>query len=318
MGSRAVARAKRQARRKKVAVAQRKSELESAIESTTCAASHAAAPPGTSATSPGNENAMPEVFSLPKLPAQAADLSPQQQVAVAALVLGGNVTHTAHEIGVDRRTIQRWMKNDPTFHEVLGSMRQELIVCTRQNLLAIAESSIEMVNKLFSERPSASVALSFLRAFGVLGPQTKQALYNPPHVHAEMLAELDGVELAERLESATSAGEAQPISLQSISAEEVPPLSPPQEAALNSLAQGASIADSAARAQVDEAEVRHWLHSHAEFCLQLGELQFQRLLVLRGQLFRLMSRAGEIIRQAIQGGNARVALSVFRGLGMLG
>jgi hypothetical protein len=127
---------------------------------------------------------------------------------------------------------------------------------------------------------------------------------------------------ANRAESATSAAAAEkttapPAATRFKPAGAVPPLSPPQQTVLERLSLGESIAESAATAKVSEAEVRHWLHCDEEFCLQLGELQFERVDTLRGKLFKLLHKALEILHTAILSRNGRIALALLRGLGML-
>lgn len=101
-----------------------------------------------------------------------------KQVAAAALVLGQNVRKTAQTLGVDRRTIQRWRKNDPDFRDAMNDTRREVAITARQMLLAVSEAATTLVETKLEAERSPAVAVTFMRGLGVLGPNAIEP--NPP------------------------------------------------------------------------------------------------------------------------------------------
>src|SRR5262245_44514608 len=69
-----------------------------------------------------NEQAMPDTLQRNPTP----PLTPPQETALAALLLGKTVTAAAQTAGVDRTTIYRWLKEDFDFLAALNRGRQEL------------------------------------------------------------------------------------------------------------------------------------------------------------------------------------------------
>jgi transposase-like protein len=246
-------------------------------------------------------------------------------VAAAALILGQNVRKTAEEMGVDRRTIQRWRKLDPEFQAALHEAKQAAVLTSRQSLLALAESAVEMVETKLGTEQNPRVALALLRGLGVLAPPVSTVSAE----QAEPATEKFGVQSATS-DSPTAPAEAglDPGSLELEATDrleaaifeevvEREDLNPAQQTALDALFQGKSLAEVAALAETPEEQIRGWLADDRRFATVLSGLQFDRICKLRYRLIALAQQAVEIVRKAVESGDTRLALSLLRGLGLM-
>jgi hypothetical protein len=289
--------------------------------SPSCAASKAATPCG-----PGCE-----------------ETSAIKQVAAAALILGQNVTKTAQALGVDRRTLQRWGKFDPDFHEAMKETKLEVVITSRQSLLALAEAAVEKVESKLSVDQSPRVALALLRGMGALGsqPLVPQVLddENKDEKRAQIATLVTAVpattnhENEKRAQSATldksaasksatketdslagSATGAVPIEEPIYEWSDLPP---EQKVAISGLFAGQPLAEVAKLASTTEETIRNWLCRDDRFFTLLSSLQFDRLLRLKHRLLNLLDNAIGIVRHAIENNNSSIALALLRGLGVL-
>jgi hypothetical protein len=245
-------------------------------------------------------------------------------VAAAALILGQNVTKTAEALGVDRRTLQRWGKFDPEFKLAMQETKLEVVITSRQSLLALAESAVEKVETKLSAEQSPRVALALLRGMGILGAQ---ALV-PPSFTAERENEkrAQSATLQKKISSKSATKETDDLAgsardAAEPEAEEIyqwSDLQPEQIIVMQHLYEGKPLAEVAALASTTEETVRNWLCRDNCFFTLLSGLQFERILRLKHRLLRLTTAAMDIVRQAIHGGDARVVMALLRGLGLLG
>jgi hypothetical protein len=277
------------------------------------------------------------------LPAAGCGESPGEcsslkQVAAAALILGQNVTKTAAALGVDRRTVQRWGKSDPEFHEALSETKREVVVISRQSLLALAESAVEMVETKLTVEKNPRIALAFLRGIGVLTPEAlappDQAQMAPvppalvPAADVKPDSENENRAQSATFDSATAGDSLDQTAAQTISpaadsgAEEetvyeLADLLPAQQRAVGGLFAGKSIAAVAHLTQSSQETIRNWLCHDVGFFTVISELQFGRIVHLKHRLLKLLEFAMEIVRQGIAAGDGRLALALVRGLGLM-
>jgi len=278
----------------------------------------------------GGSATFPPAASCQAEPANCqAGFSPEgtstvKQVAAAALVFGQNVRKTAQVLGVDRRTIQRWQKLDPVFQLAMAETKQEVVITSRQSLLAVAESAVAIVEAKLGQEQSARVALALLRSAGVLG---QDALHTVPvpgqQLETEPNNNENGVQSATCDSSAESPelnedGTAQPEFVEvDLPEAALADLLPEQQLAIEALFAGKSLAEAAETAVIAEATLRTWLADDWRFHRVLSDLQFDRICQLKHRLVALMRTAIHILRQAMADGDSRVALALVRGLGLI-
>ena len=57
----------------------------------------------------------------------SSELSAKQTQAALLLARGDTITTAAEQIGVNRMTIQQWLKKDDNFNAYLNSLKRELV-----------------------------------------------------------------------------------------------------------------------------------------------------------------------------------------------
>ena len=72
-------------------------------------------------------------------------LKPAKQAAIKHLVEGASLSETARRVGVDRKTIGRWLRDDPTFEFAL---RDKLKEAWGECSLGMASHAQKAINKL--------------------------------------------------------------------------------------------------------------------------------------------------------------------------
>ena len=73
-------------------------------------------------------------------------LTPSQEAALQALLIGNTVTAAAQASGVDRTTVHRWLKSDPEFRAAYNRKRMEMRQAQESKLLAIADLAIDTLD----------------------------------------------------------------------------------------------------------------------------------------------------------------------------
>ena len=91
----------------------------------------------------------------------------KQQIALAQLLLGKNVTEAAKAAKVDRTTVHRWLKTDFEFQAAFNRGRQELQDALQARLLQLAERAIETIEEAVAEG-DVRAALAVLKGLGLL------------------------------------------------------------------------------------------------------------------------------------------------------
>jgi hypothetical protein len=252
--------------------------------------------------------------------------TPIKQVAAAALILGQNVLKTASALGVDRRTIQRWRKLDPEFQLAMVQTKQELIITSRQFILALADTAVGEVEEKLNEGEDARAALALLRNLGVISPQALdprqyepvEALETSRSGKKEKLpAKSTSTENEFRAQSATSATEKPESPAQTEDVYEMADLSDAQQVAIQAFIFGSPLAEVARSAQCPESTVRGWLCHDRRFFSVLSDFQFDRVQHMKHRIFALIDRAMQIVKKAIEAKDGRVAMLLLRGLGIM-
>ena len=95
-------------------------------------------------------------------------------------------------------------------------------------------------------------------------------------------------------------------------------LSTPQQLALTALAEGKAYVEAAARAGVSRTTLWSWLKTNANFAAAYEAWQQELRESARARLLKLVDDAATLVTQAIEAGDAKVALRILRDLGVLG
>jgi hypothetical protein len=101
-------------------------------------------------------------------------LGAAQRAALELIFAGKSVAETAREAGVNRRTIHRWIKNDPVFAAAYNEWREEIEENCAARLAAMADKAAAAIEKAL-EAGDARSALQLLKGLGVLRPREKAA-----------------------------------------------------------------------------------------------------------------------------------------------
>jgi transposase-like protein len=94
-------------------------------------------------------------------------------------------------------------------------------------------------------------------------------------------------------------------------------LPPQQQAALELLAGGKSVAETARLAGVGRATVFRWLRNHPVFRAALNQWQDQIRSSCQTRLMALTDKATDAVEKALDAGDARSALQLLKGMGVL-
>jgi len=91
-----------------------------------------------------------------------ADVTPQQEAAIRALISGMNYTDAAAAAGVDRTTLYRWRLMDTEFEEALESLRKHTQEQMCDRFRSLADASLTAVKDGLG-RSDAKLGLSVLK-----------------------------------------------------------------------------------------------------------------------------------------------------------
>ena len=94
-------------------------------------------------------------------------LTPTQELALQHLAAGSSICEAAERAGIGRRTLHRWIKEDPDFAAAYNAWRRELIDSGHARALAMTDRALAAIDKAI-EKGNASVALQLVRGIGVL------------------------------------------------------------------------------------------------------------------------------------------------------
>jgi len=122
---------------------------------------------------------------------ELGNLTSLQNAAVDILLTGSTITDAAGKVGVTRRTLHRWLTDDPHFNAELNKRRNDLSRAVDDRLRAIAVAALDTVeNAVTSGNVQASLAV--LRGIGALDRRRSLPMNDDPAalaVQAELLAQ---------------------------------------------------------------------------------------------------------------------------------
>jgi len=96
----------------------------------------------------------------------SSDLTPVQVQVLAALAVGGTISHIAEVAGIHRSTIYNWLK-DPTFAAEFDKSRHEYTETLRDQLRSLAATAIDTIRQLM-EDPETPPSVRLKAALAVL------------------------------------------------------------------------------------------------------------------------------------------------------
>lgn len=145
-----------------------------------------------------------------------SELTPSQVKAISALLQGLSVKAAANEVGVDRSTIHRWLKEDAHFRAELNLRKQAMLDEVSTRLLRLTVSAVDALEGALEDSTDGKLALEALRGMGFLsgtppaiGPIDPQSIRYQDRLDRSVA---DGnrrlLELAERWAKADSGGAA--------------------------------------------------------------------------------------------------------------
>ncbi len=96
----------------------------------------------------------------------ARELTPQQEVVLAALLTGKTVTTAAGEAGIARQTVHRWLASDADFIAAHNRGRRELANAHAVRLLALCGGALDVLEGAI-QGGDVKAALAVLKGAGV-------------------------------------------------------------------------------------------------------------------------------------------------------
>ncbi len=97
-------------------------------------------------------------------------LTPQQAVAVDALVTGSTVTHAAETVKVSRQTVSEWLHHNAAFQAALHARQRELWAGHVERLRSLVPKAMDALEVAVSdEKQGVAAAVHILKAVGLYG-----------------------------------------------------------------------------------------------------------------------------------------------------
>ncbi|MCP4444637.1 MAG: hypothetical protein GY811_04730 [Myxococcales bacterium] len=127
---------------------------------------------------------------------QEYELSAMQSRALHLLVGGMSVSKAAEEVGVDRSTLHRWLRDDWAFKAAVNGARIELQRAVQLRLAQVASSATEVVATAI-DNGDVRAAIAVLKGLGALSGGLEEPGSDRPGVLAEE-AQLREAERKER------------------------------------------------------------------------------------------------------------------------
>lgn len=94
-------------------------------------------------------------------------------------------------------------------------------------------------------------------------------------------------------------------------------LTAPQEAAITALLTGSNISEAAGWAEVDRTTIHRWLREDFAFQAELNRRKHELRSGLQDRLMRLAGKATACVEAAVDAGDARMAMTLLKDLGIL-
>jgi hypothetical protein len=96
-------------------------------------------------------------------------LTPVQQTALARLAEGNSISEAARSIGIDRRSVHRWLREDADFAAAYNAWQQELLDSGRARVLAMSDLALTTIRNAI-EKGDSRTALRVADKIGLLTP----------------------------------------------------------------------------------------------------------------------------------------------------
>jgi hypothetical protein len=94
-------------------------------------------------------------------------LTPVQEVAMQRLIAGSSIQQAARAAQIDRRTLSRWLHNDPYFASAYAAWQREMLASGRARVLAMTDIALDAVQNAILQG-DGRVALQVAKATGAL------------------------------------------------------------------------------------------------------------------------------------------------------
>jgi uncharacterized protein YerC len=105
--------------------------------------------------------------------AEIEGLGQTQEAALAALRTGCTFRQAAHEAGVSRPTIYRWVQSDPHFRAAYNAWKLEQVESARSRLIRLTDKAVDVVENALAT-DNHRVAVQVLKGSGAMrGAQGK-------------------------------------------------------------------------------------------------------------------------------------------------
>ena len=99
--------------------------------------------------------------------------------------------------------------------------------------------------------------------------------------------------------------------------DDAPDLTPTQQIVLTAILEGSTYVSAAEKAKINRCTIYRWLESDIEFQLALNRGKNERLRAVENRILDLAQKAVDVIEEALDDGDRKVAISVAKGLGLL-
>jgi hypothetical protein len=109
----------------------------------------------------------PEAEVIDAADSKPLELSAAQERALQQLAAGTSIKETARVVGVGRRTVHRWLKEDANFAAAYNAWRRETVDSGRARVLAMTDLALDTVQNAMLQG-NARVAVQVARAAGAL------------------------------------------------------------------------------------------------------------------------------------------------------
>ncbi|HXE54826.1 MAG TPA: helix-turn-helix domain-containing protein [Tepidisphaeraceae bacterium] len=117
-------------------------------------------------------------------------LSPRQRLALAEIGKGVSIAKAAQTVGVNRSTLHRWIKADPTFRAAYNAWQQEILESARARLVRCADAAADRIATMVEY--DHKLAFQVVKELGVFRRTSKQT--DPQLVERQIQLQRDEAE----------------------------------------------------------------------------------------------------------------------------
>ena len=108
----------------------------------------------------GKYQNLTKINTFTRIEKMSSELSAKQTQAALLLARGDTVTTTAEQVGVNRMTVQQWLKKDDNFNAYLNSLKREFVDAGRSAMRASIVTAIDTINQLMLSSTNDVVRLN--------------------------------------------------------------------------------------------------------------------------------------------------------------